>query len=85
MMMCDKVLELMGVSSVEEGGRVVISGEVELLGHRYTLATVRHGKWLVRGICAKCSECGQVYNMVTHDFNNENYCPHCGAKMEKEQ
>ena len=47
------------------------------------VATVRHGRWeshqMGRWIYAKCSECGTV-----HDVKS-NFCPHCGAKMDKEE
>ena len=46
------------------------------------VATVRHGRWeshqMGRWIYAKCSECGTV-----HDVKS-NFCPNCGAKMDKE-
>ena len=48
------------------------------------VAAVRHGKWLVRidpttGLLAncKCLCCGKV----THE--DSDYCPNCGAKMDK--
>ncbi len=44
---------------------------------------VRHGRWLEhqegKWIYAKCSVCNTVRNTPT------NYCPNCGAKMEREQ
>ena len=48
------------------------------------VAPVRHGRWLIktvrgdkRTVCSEClSETGTCYE--------ENYCPNCGAKMDKE-
>lgn len=35
---------------------------------------------------AVCSNCGRevVYQIVNNRWEFENYCPHCGAKMDKE-
>ncbi|MGN0504370.1 MAG: hypothetical protein ACI4HJ_04910 [Ruminococcus sp.] len=41
---------------------------------------VKHGKWNKNGYGRGCSECDYTY------FSNGgllNYCPHCGAKMDK--
>ena len=49
---------------------------------------VRRGKWILqRGKPeAFCSECGceVVYQIVNDRWEFENFCPHCGAKMDKE-
>lgn len=44
---------------------------------------VRHGKWKYDNIALKCSECDKwlVIEQGTADMN---FCPHCGAKMDKE-
>ena len=58
------------------------------------VAQVRHGKWLnedfpekmatVHGM-AICSVCGELSHKVEHGYNVlSNYCPNCGAKMDKE-
>ena len=41
---------------------------------------VRHGKWIVtnEGV-VKCSECKRKFILL-----KENYCPHCGARMDEE-
>ena len=55
---------------------------------------VKHGQWKAlpfvpaAGIPtaeAICSECGRdvVYQVVDDRYMFENYCPHCGAKMDK--
>lgn len=56
---------------------------------------VKHGYWKVlvfkggRGRAraeAKCSICGRdaVYQIIEDKWEFENYCPHCGAKMDGE-
>ena len=42
---------------------------------------VKHGRWIfVRcGFYKKCSECQSVYE---NDGCPDNFCPHCGAKMD---
>lgn len=42
---------------------------------------VRHGKWIKSKNERKCSLCGYFYFTNTDTFN---FCPHCGAKMDKE-
>lgn len=42
---------------------------------------VRHGKWMKSNNERKCSLCGYFYFTNTKSFN---YCPNCGAKMDKE-
>ena len=55
---------------------------------------VRHGRWILGnvepGYCTPggnrpwlCSECGVAISWRL-DRPNENYCPNCGAKMDKE-
>lgn len=48
---------------------------------------VRHGKWIEElGMNEKCSVCGKHFPLL--DFVGRpfdiNYCPNCGAKMDKE-
>ena len=40
---------------------------------------VKHGKWTVTPIYIKCSECGESFMLIP-----QNYCPNCGARMDKE-
>ncbi len=44
---------------------------------------VWHGRWIDRryGGSKGCSECGYVWT----DFGYPNYCPDCGARMDKEE
>ena len=39
---------------------------------------VRHGKWTVTSAYITCSECGESFPLIS-----QNYCPNCGARMEK--
>ena len=40
----------------------------------------KRGRWKVTPVYIKCSECGESFMLIP-----QNYCPHCGAKMEGEQ
>ena len=40
---------------------------------------VKHGKWIEGELYIKCSECGYPVGHLS-----DNYCPNCGAKMDKE-
>lgn len=48
---------------------------------------VRHGRWIdpEDPVCYKCSVCGRAANQP-YGYNVLFYarCPHCGAKMDKE-
>lgn len=48
------------------------------------VAPVVHGRWRLVCVfgfndCYICSECGKIA------MNDSNYCPNCGAKMDKEE
>lgn len=44
---------------------------------------VRHGHWIYkRGCWTECSECHHDFNDVYDLENSDNYCRHCGAKMD---
>ena len=52
---------------------------------------VRHGKWIyedsdIGWADYKCSTCGECYVLEagTPQEDKYNFCPHCGAKMDKE-
>lgn len=45
------------------------------------VAEVKHGKWIKDRNCYTCSECGFYYFA---NNSKSNYCPNCGAKMDKE-
>ena len=40
---------------------------------------VRHGKWTITPSHIECSECGESFMLFP-----SNYCPNCGARMDKE-
>lgn len=49
---------------------------------------VRHGKWIRQkgkpeAVCSECSR-EVVYKSVENHWQFENYCPNCGARMDKE-
>lgn len=41
---------------------------------------IRHGRWINDGDCMLCSCCNYAYNSW---FMGSNYCPNCGARMDK--
>ena len=49
---------------------------------------VRHGKWARQDGRpeAICPECGRdvVYQVIDNRWQFENFCPHCGMKMDDE-
>ena len=46
-------------------------------------APVRHGRWIYRKRgWAECSECHHNFVDVYDLDNSDNYCRHCGAKMD---
>lgn len=54
---------------------------------------VKHAKWQKRKnkkvgeAEANCSNCGRevVYQIINDRYQFENFCPHCGARMEKSE
>lgn len=49
------------------------------------VAEVKHGKWKSFGYKWECSNCRSRCNLDgTPVENGLNYCPNCGAKMDKE-
>lgn len=49
------------------------------------VSTVRHGKWIIESAGGKiaCSDCGCIY-LGYNGRSKPNYCPNCGAEMNKE-
>ena len=65
-----------------------IKGANKVIGRIQAMPTAdvqefRHGKWKYDNIALKCSECDKwlVIEQGTADMN---FCPNCGAKMDKE-
>ena len=66
-----------------------------------TIDPVKHGKWIERKVThednrrstiiadwqsAKCSNCGKYHTTpYLYYFFNDNYCPNCGATMERSE
>lgn len=80
-----------------ESGKKVI----EHLEQMPTIDPVKHGKWIEQEVThednrrstiiadwqsAKCSNCGKYHTTpYLHYFYHYNYCPNCGAKMERSE
>lgn len=56
------------------------SEELELTAQNYIedVTPIIHGKWTRIGKCTNCDYLVQPWNIGT------NFCPNCGAKMDKE-
>lgn len=53
------------------------------------VAPVRHGRWVsvqhkLARVCSVCNR-DEPYKFADVDADVYNYCPHCGAKMDKEE
>ena len=53
------------------------------------VAPVRHGRWVsvqhkLARVCSVCNR-DEPYKFTDVDADVYNYCPHCGAKMDKEE
>ena len=51
------------------------------------VAPVRHGRWIEDHDYLKCPECSVMvkWDFTFFDIGDWNYCPNCGAKMDKEE
>ena len=47
--------------------------------------TVKHGKWEFEPGCMYCSRCGWIFSYEAGLEEEWNYCPHCGAQMERSE
>lgn len=47
------------------------------------VAEVVHGKWIDDGDCFHCSVCNKSFGFLSEKCVS-NFCPNCGAKMDKE-
>lgn len=48
---------------------------------------VMHGKWIEHDdgtVLCECSECNEKYLLYEEHILGRNFCPNCGAKMDKE-
>jgi hypothetical protein len=50
------------------------------------VAPVVHSRWIKTEDGAECENCGReaVYQIVDDHWEYENFCPHCGARMDGE-
>lgn len=50
------------------------------------VAPVVHGRWIEDHDYLKCPKCGVMveWDFTFFDIGNWNYCPNCGAKMDRE-
>lgn len=49
-------------------------------------AEVVHGRWKGSGPLLECQCCGEIYSKLGGNAGKLwNYCPNCGAKMDKEE
>lgn len=70
----------------------VVDNHIELAKHLVNNGVMvqKHGRWIDHYTDIVCSECGAEYSdeivFMNRDFecNELNYCPNCGAKMNKE-
>lgn len=48
------------------------------------VAPVKHGHWIQidKNKC-ECSNCGIIVLIAVYPHGDKNYCPNCGAKMDK--
>ena len=66
---------------------IVTSGIIEALDNAPTIDAepVRHGRWeKADNLKPKCSVCGEFHLYSWTDHKKCNFCPNCGAKMDKE-
>lgn len=51
------------------------------------VAPVVHGRWIEDHDYLKCPECSVMvkWDFTFFDIGDWNYCPNCGAKMDKEE
>lgn len=61
-----------------------------IIDEQATIDPVKHGSWLMkkptyteRYVCSECFATGKYH--VWSGVDGLNYCPHCGAKMDKEE
>lgn len=59
------------------------------LGEKVDVVEVRHGRWVsvqhkLARVCSVCNR-DEPYKFADVDADVYNYCPNCGAKMDKEE
>ena len=79
-------------SFVDAAGYIACGGEIATGAPAADVAVVVHGEWILLGknehdyetsVEEKCSLCGRYVYCYDTELQ-DNYCPNCGAKMDKE-
>ena len=87
-MMNDLISRQMAIDAIWDGINMdIYTKEVKEILEELPTAEPRTGKWIEEDIHSNwsdwtlyfCSECGRQFK----DLEERNYCPNCGAKMEK--
>lgn len=66
----------------QEYGHVVLVCDI-VYSPTLDVQEVKHGKWIWQGsISEGCWVCSECEHKFYQGYGNENYCPHCGAKMD---
>lgn len=90
----DKFIEYLGFKNTEEERDENIGEVVTLQDFDNQIADdvqeIKHGKWVSTGNALgyteyHCSECDNYLFLDSKDDELYNYCPYCGAKMDKEE
>lgn len=90
----DKFIEYLGFENTEEERDENIDGVVTLQDFDNQIAEdvqeIKHGKWGSTGSVLgytkyHCSACDKYLFLVSWRDELYNYCPYCGAKMDKEE
>ena len=84
-----------------KSNNIPITELYDILEQLPTIDPVKHGKWIERKVThednrrstiiadwqsAKCSNCGKHHTTpYLYYFFNDNYCPNCGATMERSE
>ena len=75
---------------------IYIQGKLQFIGNEYDLIDkcptidaepVRHGRWIEDGGFNTCSLCGNSFDRYDDGgyYQDFDYCPKCGAKMDLEK
>lgn len=60
--------------------------DVEIVRSALNAGPVRHGRWVKRGQDIFCSECDEESGYTWAGASRySDYCPNCGAKMDREE
>lgn len=55
--------------------------------HSADVTPVAHSRWIKTADGAECEKCGRdaVYQIIDDHWQYEPFCPHCGARMDREE